>query len=374
MHTTRPHSNSPVKVVSLFSGGLDSILAAKVVQRQGVEVLGLHFVSPFFGKVESIPFWQREYGLKIQSVDISQEFLALLLQRPPRGFGKVLNPCVDCKVLMMRHAREIMESIGAVAIVSGEVLGQRPMSQRTETLNTILNDADVRGLVLRPLSAKLLQPSQAELDGLINRDELYAISGRGRKDQLALAKEFDLRIIPTPAGGCKLTETEIARNYWQILNYLPSPQVSDFLLADGGRQFWSPAHEWLIIGRNKRNNDLLLQHASPADYIFRVEKYAGPIALVRNAKGEDSALFEDIAEFVATYSPKAMQAHEAGEAVGVRVHQGSLNTEGFVIEVTPNRERTRFKEASWEEVKEEKRAEARAKFEQIEAERAHKES
>ena len=372
MHTTHSPSTSPVKVVSLFSGGLDSVLAAKAIQRQGIDVLALHFVSPFFGKVESIPYWQREYGLTIQSVDISEEFLALLMNRPPRGFGKVLNPCVDCKVLMMRHARQIMESVGAVAIVSGEVLGQRPMSQRTETLNTILNDADVRGLVLRPLSAKLLQPSQAELDGLIDRDALYAISGRGRKAQLALAEEFGLRSIPTPAGGCKLTETEIARNYWKILNHLPKPQVSDFFLADCGRQLWSPANEWLIVGRNKRNNELLLQYASSDDYIFRVEKYAGPIALARNIKASDSTVFEDLAELVATYSPKAMQAHEAGEAIGVRVHQGSLETEGFVVGVSPSRERTRFKEACWDEVKEEKRAEARAGFEKIEAEKAKK--
>ena len=372
MHTTHSPNTSPVKVVSLFSGGLDSVLAAKAIQRQGIDVLALHFVSPFFGKVESIPYWQREYGLTIQSVDISEEFLALLMNRPPRGFGKVLNPCVDCKVLMMRHARQIMESVGAVAIVSGEVLGQRPMSQRTETLNTILNDADVRGLVLRPLSAKLLQPSQAELDGLIDRDALYAISGRGRKAQLALAEEFGLRSIPTPAGGCKLTETEIARNYWKILNHLPKPQVSDFFLADCGRQLWSPANEWLIVGRNKRNNELLLQYASSDDYIFRVEKYAGPIALARNIKASDSTVFEDLAELVATYSPKAMQAHEAGEAIGVRVHQGSLETEGFVVGVSPSRERTRFKEASWDEVKEEKRAEARAGFEKIEAEKAKK--
>ncbi len=372
MHTTHSRSTSPVKVVSLFSGGLDSVLAAKAIQRQGIDVLALHFVSPFFGKIESIPYWQREYGLTIQSVDISEEFLALLMNRPPRGFGKVLNPCVDCKVLMMRHARQIMESVGAVAIVSGEVLGQRPMSQRTETLNTILNDADVRGLVLRPLSAKLLQPSQAELDGLIDRDALYSISGRGRKAQLALAEEFRLRSIPTPAGGCKLTETEIARNYWKILNRLPKPQVSDFFLADCGRQFWSPANEWLIVGRNKRNNELLLQYASPDDYIFRVEKYAGPIALARNIKASDSTVFEDLAELVATYSPKAMQAHEGGEAIGVRVHQGSLDAEGFVVGVSPSRERTRFKEASWDEVKAEKRAEARAAFEQIEAGKAKK--
>lgn len=372
MQTTHSHTPAPVKVVSLFSGGLDSILAAKAMQRQGIEVLALHFVTPFFGRVESIPFWQREYGLTIQPVDVSEEFLRLLLNRPPRGFGKVLNPCVDCKVLMMRHAKKIMESMGAVAIVSGEVLGQRPMSQRTETLHTILNDADVRGLVLRPLSAKLLQPTQAELDGHINREALYAISGRGRKAQLALAEEFGLKTIPTPAGGCKLTETEIARNYWKILNHLPAPQVSDFFLADCGRQFWSPECEWLIIGRNKRNNELLLQHASSDDYLFRVERYAGPISLGRNISPENTAVFTDIAELVATYSPKAMQAHEAGETIGVRVHRGSLDDTGFVIEVTPRRDNTCFTEASWEEAKEEKRAEARAKFERLEAENAEK--
>lgn len=369
MQTHFSQHTSPVTVVSLFSGGLDSILAAKIMQRQGLDVIALHFVTPFFGRVESIPFWQREYGLKIRAVDVGQQFLDMLVRRPPRGFGKALNPCVDCKILMMREAKKIMESLGAVAIVSGEVLGQRPMSQRMETLNAIVNDADVRGLLLRPLSAKLLQPTRAEEAGLVDRDALYAFAGRGRKDQLALAKEFGLRTIPTPAGGCKLTETAKARDYWNILNYLPSPQVTDFILSDGGRQFWSANKEWFIIGRNRRNNELLLKHASADDYLFRLERFAGPIALARHVKDGDSTVFSDMAALMATYSHRAMQAYEAGETIEVRVHKGSLEPEGFVVAVTPSREGTRFKEASWEKAKEEKRAEARARFELMQASR-----
>lgn len=353
-------SSSPVRVVNLFSGGLDSILAAKVMQSQGIEVLGLHFVTPFFGKVESVAFWQREYGVPIQAIDVSEAFLAMLRQGPFRGFGKVLNPCVDCKVLMMREAKKIMEATGAVAIVSGEVVGQRPMSQRTETLNSIINDADVRGILLRPLSAKLLQPTQAEIDGLIDREKLYAISGRGRKDQLALAEEFGLRTIPTPAGGCKLTEKEKACDYWNILKYFPSPQVTDFILCDGGRQFWSPEKEWFIIGRNKRNNELLREYACGEDYLFRLEKFAGPIGFGRHLCTENEAVFTDLAELMATYSPKAMQAYaETGDAIEVRVHQGSLDDEGFVLAVQPTRDKTRFVESRWEDVREEKRTEAR---------------
>lgn len=168
--------------LALFSGGLDSIIAAKVIQAQGLEVLGLHFVTPFFGKPWRIPGWEKSYNLPIIPVDISEDYIRLLREWPEHHFGKVLNPCVDCKILMMEKARELMEVYGAQFLISGEVVGQRPMSQRRDALNIIRKGADVRDVLLRPLSARLLDPTPMEESGLVDRDKLPQISGRGRKN------------------------------------------------------------------------------------------------------------------------------------------------------------------------------------------------
>ncbi len=194
MNTT-PHA------FALFSGGLDSILAARLIMEQGLVVRCLHFVTPFFGKPRSIPYWEKVYGLEIEAVDVGEDFVRMLRERPAHGFGKVMNPCVDCKILMMRKAREIMKERGASFIISGEVLGQRPMSQRRDTLNVIRRDAEVRDVLLRPLSAQHLDPTEAERSGLVDRSKLLGFFGRGRKDQMALAERMGLTEIPTPAAA-----------------------------------------------------------------------------------------------------------------------------------------------------------------------------
>ena len=150
MNTSTPHA------FALFSGGLDSILAARLIMEQGLVVRCLHFVTPFFGKPQLIPHWEKVYGLEVEAVDVGEAFVRLLRERPDHGFGKVMNPCVDCKILMMRKARELMKKWGASFLISGEVLGQRPMSQRRDTLNVIRRDAEVKESLLRPLSAQLL--------------------------------------------------------------------------------------------------------------------------------------------------------------------------------------------------------------------------
>ena len=154
MNTSTPHA------FALFSGGLDSILAARLIMEQGLVVRCLHFVTPFFGKPQLIPHWEKVYGLEVEAVDVGEAFVRLLRERPAHGFGKVMNPCVDCKILMMRKARELMKKWGASFLISGEVLGQRPMSQRRDTLNVIRRDAEVKESLLRPLSAQLLDPRQ----------------------------------------------------------------------------------------------------------------------------------------------------------------------------------------------------------------------
>lgn len=251
------------QAIALFSGGLDSILAARMIQNQGIAVKCLHFVSPFFGKPQEIPAWEKAYGLSIEPVDISTEFVQMLREEPAHGYGKVMNPCVDCKILMMRKAAEIMRESQASFLVSGEVIGQRPMSQRRDTLYSIMREAEVSGDLLRPLCAQHLPPTKAELSGIVDRSQLGSIFGRGRHDQLLMARQWHIFPIPTPAGGCRLAEAENARRYWPVLTYLPDPNPQDFFLANVGRQFWqleTPQTAWLILGRNEQDN-LALAHA-----------------------------------------------------------------------------------------------------------------
>ena len=342
------------RAVALFSGGLDSILAAKLVEEQGVRVTCLHFVTPFFGSFSRVEHWERVYSLEIRPVDIGEDFVRLLRERPAYGFGSVLNPCVDCKILMLRRARRIMGELGAMCIISGEVLGQRPMSQRRDTLNVIRRDAGVKDVLLRPLSALHLDPTDAELSGRIDRTKLLGISGRGRKEQMALARHYKLKEIPTPAGGCRLAEQENARSYWPILCHVPSPAASDFSLVNAGRQLWNfdAGAFWLTIGRKQADNDAIMELAGPDDLLFKVKDFPGPVALGRFMGGEWPAeIVRSAAACVASYSPKAVREYEeSSEAIAVRVHPGSLDAPGREVSVVPSRQSpTVWKEYSWQE-------------------------
>lgn len=329
MNTSTPHA------FALFSGGLDSILAARLIMEQGLVVRCLHFVTPFFGKPQLIPHWEKVYGLEVEAVDVGEAFVRLLRERPAHGFGKVMNPCVDCKILMMRKAREIMKKWGASFLISGEVLGQRPMSQRRDTLNVIRRDAEVKESLLRPLSAQLLDPTVPEISGLVDRNKLLGIFGRGRKSQMALADEMGLKEIPTPAGGCKLAEKENSRRYWPVLTRLKEPTVEDFELSNIGRQYWFGDH-WLSMGRNEADNSALERLVRPGDAILRVRDFPSPFALARQLTPWDNETLQDAASLVASYSPKGVRAAEASPdgTIAVRVQ---INGESTFLNVTPKR-------------------------------------
>ena len=329
MKTPTPHA------FALFSGGLDSILAARLIMEQGLVVRCLHFVTPFFGKPQLIPHWEKVYGLEIEAVDVGEAFVRLLRERPPHGFGKVMNPCVDCKILMMRKAREIMKERGASFLISGEVLGQRPMSQRRDTLNVIRRDAEVREELLRPLSAQHLDPTTAEESGLVDRSRLLGIFGRGRKDQMALAERMGLTEIPTPAGGCKLAEKENARRYWPVLTRIDEPTVEDFELSNIGRQYWSGSH-WLSMGRNESDNAALERLVRPGDAVLRVRDFPSPFSLARQITPWDAATLQDAASLVASYSPKGVRAAAASPdgTVAVRIQ---IDGESSFVNVVPSR-------------------------------------
>ena len=339
------HSGKTFDALVLFSGGLDSILACKVLQEQGLRVLGLHYMSPFFGKPHLVDHWRHTYGIDVELVDVRRQYLEMLTA-PVNGYGKHLNPCVDCKILMLAHARGLLPAYGAKFLATGEVLGQRPMSQRADALNRIRKSAGVSDVLLRPLSAGKLDPTEMETSGLVDRSRLPAIWGRGRRGQLELAAHFGITDIPTPAGGCRLAEAEPANRYLPILTHLADPGPKEFDLSHLGRQYWAGPY-WLSIGRKEADNAALEAAAGPEDLLLRLRDFPGPMALGRQyvpAEGTCSGtapqawpeqVLLDAAAFVASYSPKARAEAEAGRPVGVIIR--SANGTWTEREITPAR-------------------------------------
>jgi len=282
-----------VTALGLFSGGLDSILACRVIADQGIRVLALKFVTPFFDhellarEQEYRQEVLNNYGLAVKLVDLSSGYIELL-RSPAHGFGKNFNPCIDCKILMLTRARELMAEYGASFLITGEVLGQRPMSQRRDTLNVIARDAACRDILLRPLSAKLMNPTLPEHEGWITRDRLYGFSGRGRKPQISLARELGITEFPAPAGGCVLTDPNLASRIERFYGGLfaigrSDIQVNDIKLLLVGRQFRLPGGHWLILGRNEQENDRLEELCDPDDWLLYMPERPGPTALLRRA-------------------------------------------------------------------------------------------
>ncbi len=339
--------------IALFSGGLDSILAVKMIEEQGLKVRCIHFITPFFGKEDMLDYWRETYELDIDGIDISADFANMLVTRPKHGFGKWLNPCVDCKILMLEKTHYYMQKYAVNCVISGEVIGQRPMSQRRDTLNIIRRDSGLDGLLLRPLSALLLEPTKAELSGLVDRTKLGSIAGRGRKDQLKLAQYYNVDPIPTPAGGCRLAEQENAARYAKAMQYCKTPDANDFILAHTGRQYWSKSthnhvlgEHWICIGRDAKSNAMLERLIKPTDIIFKLRDYPGPLALGRTVEPWCKEMLKDAASFVASFAPRAVQS---GVAVIVSVQQGDNMYE---LEILPCREtKGAWSEPLWKDVK-----------------------
>ncbi|MDP3297540.1 MAG: 7-cyano-7-deazaguanine synthase [Thermodesulfovibrionia bacterium] len=274
------------KAVALFSGGLDSTLAILVMLRQGIKVTAVTFLNHFGCDISDRsscsknPFSAAEkFGFEVKLSHLSKKFLDIV-KNPKYGHGKNMNPCIDCRILMLKEAREFMNMTGADFIITGEVLGQRPMSQRKNTFPLIDKEAMVNGYVLRPLSAKLLDVTIPEQMGIVSRDMLYDFSGRSRKPQMALAKEFGLIDYPTPAGGCLLTEPNYAFRLKELLAYNKDPEFKDINLLRIGRHFRFSPECKIIVGRNKEENDMIISLSDSRDHILKVEGYGSPITLI----------------------------------------------------------------------------------------------
>lgn len=330
--------------VALLSGGLDSILAMRVVMDQGLRVLGLHFCSPFYGTPEALEEWHKLYGIEAIAVDISKEILALIKNGPKNGFGSALNPCTDCHTLMATRAREIMEEINAKFIISGEVLWQRPMSQRPDALNIVHRDSKAKGYLLRPLSALKLEPTEVEKSGLVDRNRLLGIYGRGRTDQLQLAKAYGFSEIPPSGGGCILTERTSSGRLWAIFNAFEHPTKEDFLLAKAGHFFYHENYI-LAVSKTRDNAEFLEECQRDSDVAFDLADYTGPYAVGRSEHAWDEYTIAEAATLMASYANKARRNLPEGTPLRVIVkHKG----EEKIISVIPSRE-TLFKEAKWEE-------------------------
>ncbi|MBG0789493.1 MAG: tRNA(5-methylaminomethyl-2-thiouridylate) methyltransferase [Desulfovibrionaceae bacterium] len=327
--------NPTYDALALLSGGLDSILAMRTVMDQGLRVLGLHFVTPFFGKPAELPRWKKLYGVDGVAVDIGQDYVDMLLA-PSQGYGKWLNPCIDCKITMLTHAVRLLPEYGAKFLISGEVVGQRPMSQREDTLNLITKRACVRDLLLRPLCAERRPVTPMEASGLVDRERLHGWSGRGRKPQLAMAERYGFSEVPTPGGGCCLTEVQGAARFATLLSHRPIPSPNDFSLARAGRQYWAGPH-WLTFGRTAADNDQIAALVEPSDHVFKLKDFPGPLAVGRPVDGRwPNEAVADAAALVASYSGKARNHFEStGEKVRVAVRTGDAVD---VVEVAPVRD------------------------------------
>ncbi len=276
-----------VKAIALLSGGLDSTLAVKMMLDQGIEVVALNFMTPFCNctaktsscKHEALRV-AREFGIPIRVRYKGMEYLKIV-ENPKHGYGRGLNPCIDCRIFMHREARELMEEEGARFLVTGEVLGQRPMSQRRPILKLIERESGTEGLVLRPLSAHHFEPTIPEKEGWVDREKLLAIRGRSRKEQIRLAADLGVTDYPCPAGGCLLTDPDFAAKLKDLFEHKPDYDLADVRLLRTGRHFRIRPGLKVVVGRNQGENEGLERGARDEDVLVRGDDFKGPYALLR---------------------------------------------------------------------------------------------
>ncbi len=299
------------RALLLFSGGLDSLLAAEILKRQGIEVTALHFSSCFFDS-RPVKKAARERGLKLKVVDLSQEHL-VLVKSSRYGCGKGMNPCLDCRILMLSRARELMSQGRFDFVATGEVLGERPMTQQKKTMKLVEKESGLQGFLLRPLSAGLIQITVPEKQGWIDGRKLYAFSGRSRQQQIRLAKKFGLTDYPSPGGGCLLTDPEFSQKLRELLKIYSRADLNDIEILKNGRQVWEGKVK-IVIGRDEKENRALDKLAQSGDLLIALESIPGPTALLRSytpKKNLPRKTVEKAKKLVQYYSLKARNKKEA---------------------------------------------------------------
>ena len=272
--------------LAMISGGLDSILAAKLVKDQGIEVIGICFKSHFFSEKNALKI-VKQINIPLEVVDFSEEHFEMV-KNPKHGYGKNANPCIDCHAMMMRHCGELLEKFHADFIITGEVLNQRPMSQNRSALDIVRNESGVGNKILRPLCAKNLNPTEMEIEGLIDREALLDIKGRNRKVQMELAQKWGILEYPSPAGGCKLTEPNYSIRLKDLLLNKKDPSKKDLELLKIGRHFRISKGAKIISTRTEAEGELLEQLLTEEDLMFVSTEYSGStVAIIGNWSKDD---------------------------------------------------------------------------------------
>jgi tRNA U34 2-thiouridine synthase MnmA/TrmU len=320
-----------IRALGLLSGGLDSMLAAAVLRAQGLDVTGIFFITPFFGPGRAKAA-AAHLQLPLIEADLTEKFFPLIYA-PPHGFGRGHNPCIDCHLLMLREAATRIGPEGFDFLFTGEVLGQRPMSQNRGSLNLIARESGVPELLLRPLSARLLPSTRPEILGWVDREKLLDLSGRGRKRQMALAAEYGITDYAAPAGGCLLTDPNYAARLKETLRHQPQVSRRDLELLKWGRHFRLPGGAKAVVGRTQRDNEAMEGLIESGDGVLKVGGIPGPLVLIiGNAAGND---LQEAAGLAAAYSDA-----RAGTQVTVTVQAGKETS--LIHLATPAK--TRFKE------------------------------
>ncbi len=294
------------KAVALLSGGLDSHLAIKIMQMQGIEVEAINFKSTFSCCKDDAGAVSRLLGVKLTVLSLGDEYLELI-RNPKFGWGRSVNPCMDCRIYMFKIAKTFMEQIGASFLISGEVLGQRPKSQMLDALITIPREAGISDVLLRPLSAKLLEPTLPEREGIVDREKLYDIQGRSRQRLHELAREFGIADIPTPSNGCILTDENYGNRVKDFFAHTPGSGETfwDYESFKVGRHYRLDATHKLVLGRDQMENDTLAYlHGEKPDSttLFVPDNFRGPSALMQGGL-QDSHL-EKIGGMILQFAKK----------------------------------------------------------------------
>lgn len=294
-----------MKAIALLSGGLDSTLAARLILDQGIDLEAINFITLFCtctSKESSCLASQKaveRLKIPLKIFNVSQEFLEVV-RHPKHGYGSNLNPCIDCRIFMLRKAKAYMEASGASFIVTGEVLGQRPMSQRRETMRLIEKEAGLEGFILRPLSAKFLPITIPEREGWVDREKLLNIQGRSRKTQIQLAEQLGIREYPCPAGGCLLTDPGFSKRLKDLMTHHPEFTLHDVHLLKFGRHFRLSPEVKLIVGRNEEENQKIRTFAQKGDVLLKLSSLPGPLSLLRGKSKPDE--IEKAAAITVRYS------------------------------------------------------------------------
>jgi len=301
-------TSNKVTALALYSGGLDSTLACRVVAEQGIKVVAVKFVTPFFGyelllrKDEYIKNTKEKFGIDVILKDLTLPYLELL-KKPAHGFGKYFNPCIDCKIFLLSEAKTMMLEIGASLLITGEVIGQRPMSQRRDALRVIERDSGCEGILVRPLCARNLEPTQAEQNGLIDRGKLLDFSGRSRTPQMKLAEHYHIQNYPSPAGGCILADPILGARIENYYRHIKKVVPEDILLLLLGRQFSLPSGAWLAVGRTEQENEKIEGLRQPGDWLLKTAEIPGPSAILRYSVEPEE--LETAAAIVVRYAKKS---------------------------------------------------------------------